>query len=155
MIDDNNKEIALGASRQHILNSPAYSPSTVFCFEKSQAFGAHQIALRIRKDFKFLGKVNEIIRHLFEGGLFVKWDRDNKRKRKYEIPFIVKRPIQLKYFNTGSGFVLSGGFIMASLTFVLELIISKKLKQKNEHRIWKYLERSLDGRRYYLKNLTK
>lgn len=79
---------------EHILNSPTYSPSTIQCFEKSQAFGAYQISLRMRNGFNFTNNINETIRHLFESGLFEKWDHDNQREKKHEVPFIP--PIQLQ-----------------------------------------------------------
>lgn len=150
--DDNSFDWAIGSSRQQILNSPTYSPFKFFCFDHSQRIRSVLIALKMRFDYELKTKFNKIVKNLFEGGLFMKWHRDNQRRGKYEVPFVVLD--QVTMYHQGFFYIILGtGFLMSILTFCLEIVTFNKLKNRNSHWIWIHLDRFVDGERHYLKNL--
>lgn len=151
--DKNEFDWAICASRQNILNSPFYLPSKYVCFDQSAHIKSYFVSLMMRNDFKMKIKINKIIRNLFEAGIFVKWQRDNQIRSKYEIPFLSEFNITLDDY--GIFFLIYfGGFFTASiLVFCLENVILWKMRQRKINRIWFYLDRIVDAERYYFIDL--
>lgn len=154
MEDNTNIDWAIGASRQNILNSRNYSPTKFFCFDQTQNIHNNPIGLVMSRSFKFKAEINRIIRHLYEGGFFVKWHRDNKRRRKYEIPFKIPVYLSIEYHGFFMLIMVGAGWSLSILTFYLENFVSKKVNRARTHSKWTQLERFVDGRRHYLTNLT-
>lgn len=152
---DDNSDLAIGGSRQHILNSRFYSPEKMFCFDRNEIIASYQPRLLMRKDFPFKSRVNEIIRNAFEGGLFVKWSRESKRQRERVIQHERFLAISLQVSFGPFLFFCGCGSILATLALLSEYIIFKKMSQKNRSRIWVYLEQFFDGKRHYLTNLPE
>lgn len=73
-----NYNIAVGGSRQNILNSPLYSQSKIYCFNGLENIATYPIALYMRKSFHLKDKVNDIIQEVSEAGLFEKWKEDSR-----------------------------------------------------------------------------
>lgn len=146
-----NYDLTVGGSRQRILNSDFYSPSEIFCFDEKVA--SFQPALLINKSFELKSKINQIIRHAFEGGLFVKWDRKIHIK-KDEINIEGVYAISMREFSPLFVFLTGVGNLLALLSFFAERFTFQKMKQRTASPIWKLLARFCDGKRYYLKNLT-
>lgn len=157
LLDDDKGDVTLGVSRQQILNAPAYSPSKIYCFDRSQIIASYSIALCMKKDFRMQIQtdINETIKKLFEGGLFVKWHRDSQRCEKYEIPFSPSPKVTFDDLAGIFTFVYVVGSIMSISSFFCEKIIYHKMQQPNKHKIWIYLEQFFDGDRYYFKNLME
>lgn len=151
---DDNYDLAVGGSRQYILNSNSYSPSGIFCFDSDENIASFQPRLLIRKDFAKKMKVNEIVQNAFEGGLVVKWSNDILRRRKPIIPPEPPIGITLKFFSPVLIFVLLMGSIMSTASFLCERIIHHKLKQCPQSWIWLRLEEFFDGERHYLRNIS-
>lgn len=149
---DDNSDLAVGGSRQRILNSPAYSRRKTFCFDPSESITTYQPALLIRNDFPLKSKVNDIIQNAFEGGLFLKWNRASQRKKERIIPFEVKPAITLEQYSIALVLVIGGGFFVASLTFFAEMIIQW---QSSSNRFWTAFECIVDGKRHLLRNLPE
>lgn len=151
---DDNSDLAVGGSRDYILNSPSYSPLKIFCFDSDESIASYPMVLSMRKDFALKSKVDEIIRNSFEGGLFVKWERDTRRKTEPLRPYEPQLELTLKECAFIC-FMGSVGFIVSILTFICEIIIYRKLKQNGRSPVWKYLRQFFDGNRHYLRNLPE
>lgn len=147
---------AVGASRQNILNSEEFSALKIFCFDYSQDIQTFPISLSVRKNLKLKPEIDRIIRHLFETGLFVEWERDNKKRAKYEYQYFPDL-IGLDHFKIVFLVVLGVGWTLSLSTLFCERLIFRKMQQRvgNRHRIWIRLERFVDGERHYLKNILQ
>lgn len=150
---DDNDDLAVGGSRQRILNSHSYSVSEIFCFNRNERIASFQPALLIRRDFAMRQRIDEIIQNAFEGGLFVKWDRDSQRRKKPLLPYSPKPILTLAEMAVLFVFFLIGGWILSISVFINEIVIKRKNQQPNRIRFWIFLEQMVDGERHYFKNL--
>lgn len=146
-------DVAIGASRQHILNCPAYSPSKIYCFEKSQNIANYKISLLISQQINRTNDINHVIRRVFEAGLFWKWHADSERRKKFEPLKHIPMALTFEHFSAGFVFVLLIGWSLACLAFVSEHIIRLKIQERNGKGIWIRLEYFFDGKRHYFLNL--
>lgn len=151
---DDNYDLAIGGSRQRIFNSPNYSSEEIFCFDGAERIAGYQPRLLLSNNFVGRSRVDQIIQNAFESGLFIKWDRENRKPIKhveeYEPPFEITlqqaAPILALYLPIAMG--------MSIVTFLLERFIFWKRKQNPESQKWKLLESFFDGERHYFKNLS-
>ncbi|KAG4079216.1 hypothetical protein HA402_004591 [Bradysia odoriphaga] len=150
-----NNKLAIGGSRQNILNSPTYLQSEVFCFENLENIASYPVALYMRKNFNRKTKVDATVQQLFEAGFFDKWKRDSQLPRKHEMPYTLPLRLPVTHISAVLIFIIGVGSLMSILTFAAEKLIFWKMKQPNKHAIWKYLEQFVDGQRHYLKNLPE
>lgn len=148
-------KVAIGGSRQHILNIERFSPSKIHCFDSKERVISYYISFLMRSDFHLISKINRIIRKLSDGGLIVYWDRISKRKRERELPYVIPIKLKLEHFYFGMFFTISCGSFLATLIFVLEIFVSKKMKQKRKPKIWTYLAWFIDGERHCLIDLPE
>lgn len=110
--------------------------------------------LLMNRKFGLKRRVDEIIRNAFEGGLFVKWNRDSQRKKEHLIPFEPKPQLTLTEY--GFFLIMCGiGWFCSILAFLVELFIQRKLKQNSKSRFWIFSQRLVDSRRYYFKNIPE
>lgn len=146
------EKLAVGGSRLHIFNSPEYSTSNIYCFQRRHAIGTYQGFLHIRKTFGLRSKVNEVIQKLFNGGIFVKWMWDNDRKPKYEP--VDEPPITMHFEHLRFGLMILclPGLIFTAATFSAELIVFRKIKENVNSRFWIFLRKVLDGHRHFWKD---
>lgn len=147
---DDNYDLAIGGSRQRILNSRFYSPSEIFCFDERIA--GYQSTLLMKNDFALTSEVNRVIRHAFEGGLFDKWHRDIQIKKREEKVYPTNG-LSMRDYAVAFVFLIGAGNILALLSFCTELLSFRKMKQQSKSKLWKLLATFFDGKRYYLKNL--
>lgn len=151
---DENTDLAVGGSRQHILNSHQYSMSNLFCFSRNENIASYPSVLLMRKDFAFKSRIDHIIQNAFEGGLFVKWNRDSQRKMKRKIYPDSSPELTLKEYGILFS-IFALGWSLSALVFICEYFIQNKLKESNTSEIWKFLDRFIDAKRYYFKNLPE
>lgn len=152
---DENDDLAVGGSRQNILNSRSYSPSKIFCFDRDKSIASYHPALMMRNEFHLRPRINEIIQNAFDSGLFDKWNRDNQKKKERLIPF--EEPDALNIYHlipAFINFIFCGSFI-SILTFFCECFIHRKMQEQNLSRNCMYVEQFLDSDRHYLKNLPE
>lgn len=149
---DENNNLAVGGSRQHILNCHEYTPSKIYCFKYKENISNYQPSLLIRKNSRSKADINRIIRRLFEAGILDKWKRDCQREKNEIFP-IIPLEMQLEHLYLGLIFVLGIGSCLSIITFIAELITSAKINQEHSHRFWSYLEQFLSAQRYYFNNL--
>lgn len=149
-----NINLAVGGSRQHILNSKTYSPSEIFCFEPTERVENYGISFLMRDDFYLLTDVNRIIQNLIENGLIVKWQKDSQRRSNQDIPYVQPSELQLKHINSAN-FVLALGFLLALSVICFECLISWRMKVECPSRRWIYCEILIDGKRHLFKNLPE
>lgn len=154
MKSDENWNLAVGGSRQRILNSNSYTPAKIFCFSRDESIVGYQPAIFIRKNLGLMEKINEIIQNAFENGLFVKWDRLSQKKKELILPFEPKLALGLR--ETAPTFLLAmfGGTILSILGLCGEIFVHRKMNQNQRASIWKYFEQFFDGKRHYFKNMT-
>lgn len=152
---DDNEDLAVGGSRQRILNSPSYLSTEIFCFDVDESIVSYQPRLLFRKHFQLKSRFDEIIQHAFESGLFIKWDRDSRKKPERIVEYVP--PMALSLENCQGFLVLFflNGILLSVLTFFAELLIAFKRKRETQSKLWKQLEMFFDGKRYYLKDLAK
>lgn len=153
---ENNHDLSVGGSSERILNSRFYSASEIFCFDSDQYIAGYQprLWMWMQKDFTLESRINRIIQQAFEGGLFVKWHRDNQRKPKRMTRDNQWKPFNLKQFSLPFVTIYGLGIIVSILSFFSEIFIQRKMMQKQRSKVWIYLERFFDGKRHYLANLT-
>lgn len=146
------EDLAVAVSR---LNARAIiSDHAVFCFSRSNNIRNYSVSLFARENRVHIREWNELIQQAIEGGLIDLWsgERRNKSRRDSYVAF---RPLKIHHLY---GFFLIGLFlwIAAVSSFILELIIHRKLKCNNPHRFWKLADWLIDGRRHMMKlNRTK
>lgn len=142
----------MGGSRQHILNSPSYSPSKVFCFDRDEGIAGYQPVLLMRKDFPLRKRIDEIIRNAFESGLFEKWDQDSSIKARQD-PFEAGTALTLEQYAVFLVIVYIIGCILSTLSLIAEFIVERNVGQDRRFRIWIYLQYLFDGKRHYWNDL--
>lgn len=155
MSDDDNYDLAIGGSYQHILISSSYTSANHFCFDWYENVGNYHISLIMRPDFAVANwKINRIIRKLIEAGFLAKWQRDFKSN--HDDGDVEVEESMLLGFNSLSfafGVVYSTGVILGILSFICELIIARKMTKFNRHWLWIYFEWIFDGQRHFLIDL--
>lgn len=144
-------KIAVAGSRKNIENNQLYSPSKIYCFDKSESINSYQVSLFVTNGLDILKKIDEIIRHLFEAGLFVKWNRDSQRRREYEVQYVP--PIEMTFEHISFNFylVMTWGSLLSTLVFIFELIVHRMVLQRKQSKFWIYLDHHLTGIRYYFR----
>lgn len=146
--NDDYIDLAVGGSRQHILNSRSFSPLNMYCFDQSEHIIGYQPVLLMRKHSPLRSKIDDIICNAFEGGLFVKWNRDNQRKKKkHEHRHKSPDKLTLKEYAFGIVLILGIGSTVSTLTFCVELIIKWQMKLR-PRMPWTMYEACVDGHRY-------
>lgn len=100
-------------------------------------------------DFK--AKVDDIIQKLFEGGIFAKWNRNYRRRRKFEIPYNPSIEFKLEHISFDFLYTLGIGWSISMLMFISEIIVYRKMQQLCKSNTWIYFDQYLCGKRYYLK----
>lgn len=150
-----NFELAVGVSRIHVMSTALFANHQIFCFDRSQNIANYTISLAVRNDHELITSINKIIRGLIEGGLIVKWQRDNSlsahaefTQRSSSEAFTVEEGLIVVFF------VGIPGLALAIATFCLELLIaSRKLRARSakDVQFWTKLENFVDGRRHMFK----
>lgn len=142
--------LAVGDSRQHILNAPNYSPNKIFCFnDYNSTIKRYSVSLIMRRNSELKSRIDNIIQRLFEAGLFYKWAQNSHRTKKFETSYVATFQVNLEHLYMPLVLVfLVGPFITVS-TFLIELITFRKLRQHNRSQIWVYISEQLDGNRHY------
>lgn len=147
--------MAVGGSHQRILNSPSYLSTEIFCFGVGESIVSYQPRLLFRKHSPLKSRVNEIIQNAFESGLFIKWDRENRKKPEHIVEYEPIMAITLEHWTGLLLLFFLNGIILSISTFLAELFISSKRKQNPQSKRWKLIKSFFDGKKYYLKDLSK
>lgn len=105
--------------------------------------------LLVKKDYHLRPKLNQIVRHAFEGGLLV-----NRNKKKRQLSSEENHAIKIGFFSAAFVFIMICGSMLATASFCAEYFINKKLLQQPQSSIWKVLGRFFDAKRYYLTEKT-
>lgn len=152
---DDNYDMAVGVSRIHAMSTSFYANHEIFCFDQSENIANYTISLAIHNHYELTAIINKIIRRALEGGLFVKWQRENRNNILQEAgaerqpgPLGMDETLIVLYF------VGVPGLFLATATFLLErLIASQKSRAKTTGTriFWKRLENLVDGRRHLFK----
>lgn len=142
----NNERIAVASSRLHALSSAVVPKSQLYCFPRKENIHNYLISSLVRNDFPDIAKVNKIIQHSFEAGLFVKWTKDSQRiDRHHEDAFV--GGLTMEHFAAGFIIYLIGNFVGA-MAYGIEHLVQWQLQQRNSNRFWVYLGYLIDDERY-------
>lgn len=152
---DDNDDLAIGGSRQRILNSRVYSSEEIFCFDSAEHIASYQPRLLISNDFPYKSRVDEIIQNAFETGLFAKWNRENQMPPEHIVEYEPPMEITLEQALPLFALLLGISLVLSISTFLAELFIFWKRKQNPASQKWKVLESFFDGKRHHFNNLTK
>lgn len=147
--------MAVGGSRQHILNSRFYSPWEMFCFGSDQSIVNFQPRLMLRVDILLQSKINRIIQNAFESGLFSKWERDSQRKKERIFPIEPPLTLNLEQYSFALVTIYGSGVIISTLALCFEFVIRWNMIRSHQWRIWMYLQQFFDGQRHYFKDSVK
>lgn len=149
MLKHDNK-LSVLVPRKFALNYKRKYNSDISCFSEDENFCSMFITLTFAQDFPFLDRVNEIIFHLFEQGLFAKWDSDYKaktyRRESKEISDITVKHV------LGAAFILILGFYVSICVFIAEHIA---YENRHENKLFRFLHRIVNPKRYTFRNSFK
>lgn len=159
---DDHFDLAVAVSRTHAMTTQLYRNGEIFCFDRSQNIANYTVSLAIRSDYGMTA-INKIIRGILEGGLNIKWLRNFQAKVQSEIYAIeewITKPIDFIEVLTPILWVFATGMILATLTFIVELIIARqngRVQTVAQRKLWMQLEKLIDGRRHMfnLKEIRK
>lgn len=149
---DDNYDMAVGGSRQYILNSRFHSPWKMFCFNSDQSIVNFQPRLMMRVDILLQSKIDRIIQNAFESGLFTKWNRDSQRKKEHVFPIGPPLTLNLEQYSFALITVYGSGVIISILALCFEFIIQWNMMRPHRWWIWMYLQQFFDGQRHYFKD---
>lgn len=145
-----NHNAAVGDSFSHISTSSHYSPEEIYCFDERESLITYQVSIFLEKSSEIVRKINGIIRNSFESGLFSKWKRDTL---KFKQSIEETPPIQMTLENLLMPviFILGIGIPISVAVFLLEHLVSRKMKQKIKSGIWFFLDNICNPDRLYFR----
>lgn len=142
--DDRNRDMAVAVSRERLRNSPLILNKEIFCLPSSERIHKFSVALVLTEHRP---EVDEIFGRIIEAGFVQKWRGTKAYRRR------IKQIRELKVLSiseTGSAFmVVAIGWTVALLTFMAELISKRKMKRADCHPFWRFMAKTVDGRRFY------
>lgn len=103
----------------------------------------------IQADHPAVTKINDVIQHSAEGGLFVKWSKDNAAPDKYKSRDVVVGGLSLEHLGAGIICYILGN-ILACLAFLVERIVDGKLRAGNPTWFWVFIGMLIDDKRYIM-----
>lgn len=95
--------------------------------------------------------INAIISKVIEGGLIVKWKKENCASVQAETGYAVTDSLGMNYVSAIFYFVYFPGVIGSTIVFLVEHFVAQKMKQRYRLKLWRFLSRLCDGRRYIWK----
>lgn len=146
-----NYRMAVGDSRLHLLSSPSYSPSELYCFDESESIFTYQVSLLLKNGSELEAKINRIIRNLFESGIFIKWSKEYQRNQQIDESDDTPRILTITHLLMPLIFVMGTLIPLSLIVFSLELVTFGKMSRGEKSRIWFYLEQMCNPDRHYLK----
>lgn len=152
---DDNIDLAVGGSRQRILNSPSYLSTEIFCFAADESIASYQPRLLFRKYFTLKSRVDQLIRNAFESGMFIKWDRENRKRPERITEYEPPLEIRLEHWTGFLTLFFLTGNILSICTFFAERLIWSQRKLNPQSSRWKKIESFFDGKRHYFRDLSE
>lgn len=140
LIGYDNLNVAIGGFRKHIENSISNSSTKIHCFDKMQSIGTYQVSFFMQNGFELKTEIEVVVRRLFEGGFFVKWNEDNKRRRNYEIPYVPSVRMTIEHVCFTFAWTIGFGLTTSTLTLICELFVHRKMQQKGKLKFWTYID---------------
>lgn len=151
---DKNYDLAVGGFSRHLKHLPQFSATEIFCFDKSESLISYPISLIVKNERKAI--IDTVIKRFLEFGIIQKIILDfRSMEEKDKIAEDV--PIELRFEHVDGFFIFIYGIGMAisALIWLFELLVNMKSRNKKAHRTWHFIERCIDGRRHYFKNLPE
>lgn len=147
--------MAVGGSRNHMMNNDDFDPSKVLCFDRLENVATFPISLWMRKNVLNEKKaaIDDIINRIFESGLPTKWFSDYKHKTDSRVSHQLPNRLRVDQLAFAMCFLYLPFICGSCLTLCLEKITFQYQNKPKSHWIWKYMEQFCDGQRHYLLNL--
>lgn len=129
-----NTKLAVGLSRQHVLNNPRIDRSDTFCFPHASNIYTYSVLIQTRQDFSLLPHINDIIERLVEHGLVYNWIErsQNYTSIRLNVGSTGPNPLTVNHV-LGAIVVMAVGFALAILAFVVEVFLLPKMKVRGKH----------------------
>lgn len=122
----------------------------IYCFGNLNGLHQNDLTLLMRKDFPFMEKLNEFVRHASDVGLVAKWLKSYRS--------IAEKPSCYNYeiFKAQNLYVVFEIglciFLIAFIVVIIERFVHKSVRSGNCRRFWRYIEMTIDPYRYLLLN---
>lgn len=143
-----NDDLAVAVSREHAWNNPFVLKQEIYCFDRKENIYSYNVVLLMRKNYKYLEKINKIILRAVESGLLRKWLKDSQlmHKQTQNRNNVVKFSVA----HIGSALLAIGiGSSLAILTAIAEQYTFYRIQDENCHTFWLFANKFFDGRRFY------
>lgn len=158
-----NDDLAVGVSRIHAMHTSLFTNHQISCFDRSQNIANYSISLLIRNDYDLTSTINKLIRGVLEGGLNIKWQRENTKPIPPEVGDIscfgyTFTPLKVEVFPIILYFAYLPFIFVATCILFLERLTVSKIKQSQtaeNRRFWMSIDKLLDNRRRVFKLKSK
>lgn len=141
--------MAVAVSREYAWNTRFLGRSAVYCFENSEAIYNYALKILMKSDFPLANELNKFIKYATEGGLIVKWVKDNQVQHKRGKELVNVIPLGVPHFN-GVLIIYAGLWIFTFLIAIGEQVIYRQARKPNCAKFWIYAEMAIDADRHYL-----
>lgn len=141
--------MAVATSHHHATYNDRISDYKIYCFMGNDNIYKYPVAMFIQVNHPMAETINRHIRMAFEGGLFVKWEADNRID---QIDRIVARsgPFQLTLEHLFTPMSLLSVFMAFSIgAFIAEHIVYSHIQKRNCGRFWQISNMLIDPERHY------
>lgn len=139
-------DLAVATSRLHV--KTLSFQQNIFCFEPPETISTYLTTFMVHSDFIFNSQVNSIFSAIIQSGLIAKWKTDLKLEHKtlnYDEEVRKISMADLHFLLI----IFTTCMLFSSVVLLYEILINHKVKSNKSARVWKILEKSVCGRRYY------
>lgn len=131
-----NTQLAVIMSHQHAMNSFSTSSRSIYCFKADQHICSYPTAFAMKVNSPLIGRVNDAIQRLVEGGLIAKWLMDSQMRHDTTDGRGIRRH-QLTIEHLFAALTLWSVFFMFAVgAFIAELIVHRCVRRPNCGRFW-------------------
>lgn len=134
------KNHAVAVSRRQAEETRLFASRKIYCFDKAENIRNYSISLKVRKNFKCLEEVNEILRQTLEAGLIKKWSNEGQALQLHD---------DFDGFDDSGGVVpklsnislLSICFIFTLLVIAAEVVINNRIDVLNHYNFMIFVDK--------------
>lgn len=141
------KKYAVAVARTHAERSKLFALDKIYCFDRGENLQNYSISLNIRKGFKYMADVNEIIKRTLEAGLIKNWENDGQpvsnsvKLAEHLDDFVVT---SIPRLNNATLFAI--GCTLALLIISVEVVVSQRIEALNRYNLYMFMHKLLNAR---------
>lgn len=142
-----NDKLAVAISYERVQTDRLLSAS-LYCLDDFNSIYGYSLKFLMRKNFLLMNELNQFIQQSSDAGLITKWLKGN------QLEYSVQKPPKFQFVQSHMDAVLILFtfclclFSIAALILLIEFIVDKKVRTEKSARFWRYIEMSIDSRRY-------